>query len=110
MFQHNSNQQKCVSTKKFILVLTDLGKQNHAYFDVGVRIDLVYSITGRPACFSVEVVTLHKDGMIAQTFHPDITFAMAHQLYTFANVEPVLQWEIIVLSFILFFFFIILFE
>jgi len=55
---------------------------------VSVWIDLMHGLTGRPAGLAVQVETLDKDAVIAQTADPDVTLAVQTQLNTLANVQP----------------------
>lgn len=45
-------------------------------------------VSGSTSGLSVQVVALHKDGVVAQTAHPHVSLALALQLHSFADVEP----------------------
>lgn len=59
-----------------------------SHLDVSAGVDLVNSISRGASGLSIQVIALHKHGVITQTAHPDIAFTFALQLHAFANVEP----------------------
>ena len=59
---------------------------------VSLRVDLVHSVPGGSACLPVQVVTLHKDAVIAETPYPYVSFSPVIQLNTLTYVQPVKKW------------------
>jgi len=53
-----------------------------------IGIDLVYCFTGRSARLTVQIETLDKNTVIAETSDPYVTFTIQTQLNTFTNVQP----------------------
>lgn len=51
-------------------------------------VDLVNSVTRCSASFAVQVVTLHKDGVVTKAPDPNVTFTFTLQLHSFAYVQP----------------------
>lgn len=58
------------------------------YLDVGSGVDFVHGIPWCPSGLPVQVVTLHEDGVVAETAHPDITLSTALQLNALPDVKP----------------------
>jgi len=55
---------------------------------MSIWIDLVNGFARHSASLAVEIKTLHKNTMIAETSDPDVAFSIQTQLNTFADVEP----------------------
>lgn len=72
-----------------IVILEQSRPTEPNYLDVSTGVDLVDGVTGSSSRFSVQVVALHKDSVVAQAAHPHITLPLALQLHSFSNVEPV---------------------
>lgn len=59
-----------------------------SHLDVSAGVDLVNRVSGSSSSLSVQVVALHKHGVVAQTAHPHVSLAFALQLHSFADMEP----------------------
>ena len=53
-----------------------------------IWVDLVYRLAWHSACLTVEVKTLDKNTVVAETSDPDVAFAVQTQLNAFADVQP----------------------
>ena len=53
-----------------------------------IWIDLVHCFAWSPASLTVQIETLDKNTVIAETSDPYVTFSIQTQLNTFANVQP----------------------
>ena len=58
------------------------------HLDVGAGVDLVHCVPGGAPRLSVQVVALHKHGVVAKAAHPDVPFAFTLQLHSLTDVEP----------------------
>lgn len=58
------------------------------HLDVGSGVDFVHGVPRGPARLPVQVVTLYKDSVVAETAHPDIALSAAFQLNALPNVKP----------------------
>lgn len=73
-------QQRFVSLKYLHVKRTDLY--------IRTRVDLVDGVTRCSASFTVQVVTLHEDGVVTEAPDPHVPFTFTLQLHSFAYVQP----------------------
>lgn len=55
---------------------------------IRTRVDLVDGVTRCSASFTVQVVTLHEDGVVTEAPDPHVPFTFTLQLHSFAYVQP----------------------
>ena len=58
------------------------------HLDVRAGVDLVHRVPGGAPRLPVQVVALHKHGVVAKAAHPDVSFAFTLQLHSLTDVEP----------------------
>lgn len=59
-----------------------------AHLDVGSGVYLVHGVTWRTSRLPVQVIALHKHGVVAHAAHPHVALAATLQLHTFTDVQP----------------------
>lgn len=75
-------------TQIFAVSPPAFAQAQHTNLDVRAGVNLVNSIPWRSPRFSVQVVTLNEDRVVAEASNPHVAFAFALQLHPFPYVQP----------------------
>lgn len=81
-FKHKNN--KCNTA---LNGCADIRRLSRSDLDVSAGVDLVHSVSWSSTGFTIQVVALDEDGVIAQTANPDVPFPFTLQLDALPNVQ-----------------------